>query len=69
MSQKDEREEMTAAGEFPGSAKQISGNPPPELGKEIAKQLKSLYGKHISEPLPDKFTILLEQLAKAERKE
>lgn len=69
MSQKDEREEMSTAGGLPGLGRRMSGDPPPELGKEIAKQLKSLYGQHISEPLPDKFAILLEQLAKAERKE
>lgn len=69
MAQKDEREDMSMAGDFPASARRLAGDPPPELGKEIAKQLKSLYGQHISEPLPDKFTVLLEQLAKAERKE
>lgn len=69
MSQKNEREQMTAED---SSTRATSGrgktDPPPELGKEIARQLKSLYGRHVAEPLPDKFTVLLDQLAKAERK-
>ncbi|MBL8882797.1 MAG: hypothetical protein JNL45_07070 [Hyphomicrobium sp.] len=42
--------------------------PPSELGREIAKQLRALYSQQVSEPLPDKFVNLLEQLAKSERK-
>lgn len=71
MSQKDEREQMRAAERTLGGAGggPLKADPPPELGKEIAKQLKQLYGRQVAEPLPDKFTILLDQLAKAERKE
>lgn len=69
MSQKDERQQMTAADSARNAARgQTAGDPPPELGKEIAKQLKQLYGRQVAEPLPDKFTVLLEQLAKAESK-
>ncbi|HMN39094.1 MAG TPA: NepR family anti-sigma factor [Hyphomicrobium sp.] len=42
--------------------------PPSELGREIAKQLRALYSQQVSEPLPDKFVNLLDQLAKSERK-
>lgn len=56
-----------------GASPQVAGPcsdaAPPELGKEIAKQLRALYDRQIAEPLPDKFTSLLDQLAKAERKE
>jgi len=42
--------------------------PQNELGWEIAKQLRALYSQQVSEPLPDKFINLLDQLAKSERK-
>ncbi len=45
---------------------------PPTLPKtaeaEIAAELKRLYGQMLAEPMPDRFTGLLDQLAKAERK-
>jgi hypothetical protein len=68
MSEKDETKDMAAGQNSvprvgPGSAEA------PDIGKEIAKQLRSLYGRQVAEPLPEKFTVLLSQLAKAERKE
>lgn len=68
MSEKDETKDMAAGQKSvphvgPGRAEA------PDIGKEIAKQLRSLYGRQVAEPLPDKFTVLLSQLAKAERKE
>lgn len=69
MSQKDEGQHMRSADSAsPAATGPGTSDPPPELGKEIAKQLKTLYGRHIAEPLPDKFAVLLDQLAKAERK-
>jgi hypothetical protein len=45
---------------------------PPTLTKtaeaEIATELKRLYGQMLAEPMPDRFTGLLDQLSKAERK-
>ena len=38
----------------------------PEVGEEIARHLRQLYGQHLSEPLPDKFTSLLAKLSKAD---
>jgi hypothetical protein len=34
---------------------------------EIASELKRLYGQMLAEPMPDRFTGLLDQLSKAER--
>ena len=69
MSQKDERAQMGEAESGAAAARgPASVEPPPELGREIAKQLKVLYGRQMAEPLPEKFTALLDQLAKAERK-
>lgn len=70
MSQKDERETMNEGhGALPQVPGTCSDAAPPELGREIAKQLRALYGRQVAEPLPDKFTNLLDQLARAERKE
>jgi len=68
MSEKDESKDRRSM----ASAQQITRpnvvDAPAELGNEIAKQLRALYGKQVSEPLPDKFANLLDQLAKSERK-
>jgi Anti-sigma factor NepR len=40
---------------------------PPEVQGQIGKQLRQVYGQLLSEPLPDKFSKLLEQLGKPER--
>jgi hypothetical protein len=69
MSEKDESSNMNAGPKSAPPAGKSSSEAPPDLGKEIAKQLRSLYGRHVAEPLPEKFTVLLSQLAKAERKE
>lgn len=37
---------------------------PPEIQEHIGKQLRHVYGKLLSEPLPDKFGKLLEALSK-----
>lgn len=66
MSHKDEGAEEERSVSAARGAGPI--DPPPELGKEIAKQLKALYGRKVAEPLPDKFTALLNQLAESERK-
>ena len=68
MSEQDESKNMMA-GPKPTPPAGKSAEAPPDLGKEIGKQLRSLYGRQVAEPLPEKFTILLSQLAKAERKE
>jgi hypothetical protein len=41
---------------------------PPEAQGLIGHQLRQEYKRLLSEPLPDKFTKLLEDLAKSERK-
>ncbi|MBY0225603.1 MAG: hypothetical protein K2Q28_07350 [Hyphomicrobium sp.] len=45
---------------------------PPMLTKtaeaEIAMELKRLYGQMLAEPMPERFTGLLDQLSKAERR-
>ncbi|MEZ5899236.1 MAG: NepR family anti-sigma factor [Hyphomicrobiaceae bacterium] len=68
MSEKDESKDRRSM----SSAQQITRSnqldAPAELGNEIAKQLRALYGKQVSEPLPEKFANLLDQLAKSERK-
>lgn len=69
MSEKDESNNMMAGPKPVPPMGKGSAEAPPELGKEIAKQLKALYGRQVAEPLPEKFTVLLNQLAKAERKE
>lgn len=69
MSEKDEGNNMNAGPKPPPPAGRSSAEAPPDIGKEIAKQLRSLYGRQVAEPLPEKFTVLLSQLAKAERKE
>lgn len=70
MSQKDEGKNMIAGSKpsLPPSGRH-SAEAPPGIDKEIAKQLRALYGRQVAEPLPEKFTVLLSQLAKAERKE
>jgi hypothetical protein len=40
---------------------------PPIAEAEIATGLKRLYGQMLAEPLPDRFSGLLEQLAKGDR--
>jgi hypothetical protein len=68
MSEKDETKDM-AAGQNSVPRVGPESAEAPDIGKEIAKQLRSLYGRQVAEPLPEKFTVLLSQLAKAERKE
>lgn len=69
MSEKDESNNMMAVPKPMPPAGSTSTHPPPEIGKEIAKQLRALYGRQIAEPLPEKFRFLLSQLATVERKE
>lgn len=45
----------------------INGALPRELQGAIGKQLKHVYGQMLAEPLPDKFTQLLETLSKSEK--
>lgn len=42
---------------------------PPEVQGQIGKQLRQVYGQLLSEPLPDKFSKLLDQLGKPEREQ
>ncbi|HPG89478.1 MAG TPA: NepR family anti-sigma factor [Hyphomicrobium sp.] len=44
----------------------IDGALPRELQGAIGKQLKHVYGQMLAEPLPDKFTQLLESLSKTD---
>jgi hypothetical protein len=37
---------------------------PPEVQNQINAQLRQVYGKLLAEPLPDKFSRLLDQLSK-----
>lgn len=69
MSEKDESNDMMAGPKPVPPSGNRGAEAPPDLGKEIAKQLRALYGRQVAEPLPEKFTVLLSQLAKAERKE
>jgi hypothetical protein len=62
----NENSKHLAAARQPMTSERVE--PPSELGREIAKQLRALYSQQVSEPLPDKFVNLLEQLAKSERK-
>ncbi len=41
---------------------------PLEVQNQIGKQLREVYGKFLSEPLPDKFTVLLTKLAGDQKK-
>ncbi len=41
----------------------------PTAETQIATGLKRLYGQMLAEPMPDKFTGLLEQLAKSEQEQ
>lgn len=41
----------------------------PPVQAHLGDQLKKLYGSILSEPIPEKLTLLLDQLEKAERKE
>lgn len=41
---------------------------PPEAQSAIGRQLRQVYGQMLSEPLPDKFAKLLEELSKSESK-
>jgi hypothetical protein len=41
----------------------------PPIQAHLGDQLKKLYGSILSEPIPEKLTMLLDQLEKAERKE
>ncbi|MEZ5856437.1 MAG: NepR family anti-sigma factor [Hyphomicrobiaceae bacterium] len=42
---------------------------PPEAQGRIGQKLRQVYGEMLSEPMPDKFSKLLEKLAKSERDE
>jgi len=42
---------------------------PREAQGRIGQHLRRVYGEILSEPLPDKFSLLLESLAKTERSE
>ena len=42
---------------------------PLEIQEQLGKQLRQVYGKLLSEPLPDKFSKLLDALSKTESKE
>jgi len=41
----------------------------PPIQAHLGDQLKKLYGSILSEPIPEKLTMLLDQLEKAEKKE
>lgn len=41
----------------------------PPIQAHLGDQLKKLYGSILSEPIPEKLTLLLDQLEEAERKE
>ncbi|MCM5558811.1 NepR family anti-sigma factor [Pleomorphomonas sp. JP5] len=41
----------------------------PPIQAHLGDQLKKLYGSILSEPIPEKLTMLLDQLEKSERKE
>lgn len=41
----------------------------PPIQAHLGDQLKKLYGSILSEPIPEKLTLLLDELEKAERKE
>jgi hypothetical protein len=40
---------------------------PSEIQGQIGKQLRQVYGQILAEPLPDKFSLLLDQLSKTEK--
>jgi Anti-sigma factor NepR len=40
----------------------------PEIQNQLGKQLRQVYGKMLAEPMPDKFALLLKELANTERK-
>ena len=44
-----------------------AGGLPPMVQDDIGRRLRGLYGKLAAEPLPDRFTKLLDQLAKSEK--
>ncbi len=54
MSEKDESSDMNAGSKAAPPPGKVSAEAPPDLGREIAKQLRSLYGRQVAEPLPEK---------------
>lgn len=74
MGEKDRRHgsEMRVTDESPqpgcGTGKSDSGLPS-QLQGAIGKQLRQVYGQMLSEPLPDKFSELLNALGKSGSKE
>ena len=41
---------------------------PAAVQGKLGQKLREVYGQLLSEPLPDKFTVLLQELAKSEKK-
>lgn len=66
MADEDDGQSAVEGAEVRGTMDSLKQHPATELGSAIAKQLKQLYGRDISEPLPDRFSTLLEKLAKSE---
>lgn len=58
----ENRQEKTMRGRVADELSEV--RLPPEVQGELGRQLRQVYGKLLAEPLPDKFTQLLEQLAK-----
>jgi hypothetical protein len=50
------------------AAESGSGKSPALIDGQIGSQLRQVYSQLLSEPLPDKFSQLLQQLAKPEQK-
>jgi hypothetical protein len=61
--------EPKSNGNSQGSSKDDHVVLPVEAQGRIGQHLRRVYGEILAEPLPDKFSKLLSELAKAERKE
>jgi len=68
LQQKDERQ-VDAGAARNGSKETPHVVLPREAQGRIGQHLRRVYGEILSEPLPDKFSQLLESLAKTERSE
>lgn len=68
MGDKDQRqnEKMQVDQTTPACDQQDAEGLPQELKGAIGKQLKRVYGQMLAEPMPDKFSLLLETLSKSE---
>lgn len=60
----DQGKQQTTGGDTGGGAPPLT----PKLQGHIGRQLRAAYSQLVHEPMPDKFTKLIEELAAAQKK-